>query len=208
MVASKPQIRAMFATPVCVHFHPVASEANAELRPLILEKARAGGRFDREQGWRSEYDFEAWSEVQGQTLFRMLRDLADGLTASRGGGKLTLAWKIAACAAIRQQGHYREVVARPGALWSGVYFVDDGYHKSDDELGGEYELADPRGVLPAMMAPQYGFRMPGGLSAGGREVIRPQTGMIIMNPSWLPCGERRFEGPDNRIAVEFDITAP
>ena len=41
MAATKPQIRSMFATPVCLHFLPVAQEANAELRPLILEKAQA-----------------------------------------------------------------------------------------------------------------------------------------------------------------------
>jgi hypothetical protein len=210
MVASKPQIRNMFATPVCVHFHPVAQEANAELRPLIMNQAQNGGSSNREEGWRSAADFESWSGVQGQTLFRMLSDLANGLTASRNGGRVTaLDWKITASVAIRDKGHYREIAARPGFFWSGIYYVDDGYHKADDEsLGGEYELADPRGVLPAMIAPQYGFRMPGGLSAGGREIIRPQTGMIILHPSWVPSGERRFDGPENRIAIEFDMAAP
>ena len=206
MVASKPQIRSMFVTPVCVHFHPVAQEANAELRPLILERAEAGGSTDRDSGWHSAADFESWSGVQGQTLFRMLRDLADSLTVARSGARAPIEWAITAAAAIREKGHYREISARPGTYWSGVYYVDDGYHKSDDEsLGGEYELADPRGVLPNMIAPQYGFRMPGNQAAPFRETIRPQTGMIILHPSWLPCGERRFDGPDKRITVEFDL---
>ncbi len=51
----------------------------------------------------------------------------------------------------------------PGAIWSGVYYVDDGYAKSDDaDLGGECELADPRGPLPAMVAPQFAYRIPAG----------------------------------------------
>lgn len=201
MAASKPQIRSLFATPVCVHFHPVAQEINAELKPLILAQAQDG------VAWRSNTDFESWSGVQGQTLFRMLRDLADGLTQPRvGGGRLTLDWRIKATAAIRLKGDAMEISARSGSYWSGIYYIDDGYHKADDEaLGGECELADPRGVLPAMVAPQYGYRMPGGLSAGGREIIRPQSGMIILHPSWLPRGERRFEGADKRITIEFDM---
>jgi hypothetical protein len=204
MAASKPQIRSLFATPVCIHFHPVAQEINAELKPLIIAKANGN-----ETNWRSDADFESWSGVQGQTLFRMLRDLADGLIQPRSGGRATLDWKISAAASVRRKSEYAEIAARPGWMWSGVYYIDDGYHKSDDEsLGGECELADPRGVLPAMIAPHLGYRMPGGLSAGGSEIIRPQSGMIILHPSWLPRGERRFDGSDKRITVEFDMAPP
>ena len=201
MVASKPQIRSMFATPVCVHYHPLAQEANAELRPQILEMAARGDT--------PLTDFESWGGVQGQSLFRMLRDLADSLTSTRSSGRVSLDWRITAAVEIREKGSYREIAAKPGAFWSGIYYVDDGYHKSDDEsLGGEYELADPRGVLPAMVAPQYSYRLPGSGMAGFRDTIRPQSGMIILHPSWLPCGEKRFDGADKRIVVEFDMAPP
>lgn len=198
MVASKPQFRSLFVTPVCVHFHPLAQEANTELRPLILERGELGGE--------TLDNFESWSGVQGQTLFRMLRDLADSLTAARSGARVSISWQISAKAEIREKGSYREIAATPGAFWSGIYYVDDGYHKSDDEtLGGEYELADPRGVLPVMFAPQYSYRLPGSGAAGFRETIRPQSGMILLYPSWLPCGEKRFDGADKRVVVAFDM---
>jgi len=212
MVATKPQVRSMFATPVCVHYLPVAQEFNAELRPLIVDKARAetgGGTNNHSQGWRSEPDFERWGGNLAQTLFRVLRDLADSLTATRNGSRVTLDWRIAAAVAIRQKGECLECGARPGWYWSGVYYVDDGYQKSDDDaLGGECELADPRGILPAMMAPQYGFRIPNGLTAGQIETIRPQSGMIVLHPSWQPRGERRFAGAGQRVTVEFDLAVP
>ena len=209
MAATKPQIRSMFATPVCVHFHPVAQEANAELRPLILETAQNHQNNNHGEGWRSLPDFESWGGDQAQTLFRVLRDLADSLTATRAGGRVTLAWKITAAAAIRQKGEYQERAARPGAFWAGVYYVDDGYQKSDDEaLGGECELGDPRGVLPAMIAPHLGFRVPNGLTAGQTETIRPQSGMIILHPAWQPRGERRYDGNAQRIAIEFELAVP
>ena len=210
MVAPKPQIRSMFATPVCQHYLAVAQEFNAELRPLILEKAKLeASNGNHSQGWRSGSDLESWGGSHLQTLFRVARELADSLTATRNGSRVTLDWTIAAAAAIRQKGDYVERAARPGWFWSGIYYVDDGYQKLDDEaLGGECELSDPRGVLPAMVSPQYGFRVPNGLTAGQIETIRPASGMIILHPSWQPRGERRFEGGSQRVTIEFDLAVP
>ncbi|MEI9991208.1 MAG: putative 2OG-Fe(II) oxygenase [Rhizomicrobium sp.] len=205
MAPGKPQIRSLFATPVSIHFLPVAHDVNAALRPLIVERSAPGARG---QGWRSDPDFASWAGEPAQTLFRVARDMADGLTTTRTGGRVALDWKIEAAACLRLKGEYREFAARPGAVWSGVYYVDDGYAKSDDAgLGGECELADPRGPLPAMVAPQFGFRIPGGLTAGANEIIRPQTGMIVLHPSWLARAERRYDGEHQRVAVEFDLTA-
>lgn len=212
MVAPKPQIRSMFATPVCVHYLPVAQEFNAEIKPLILERAKletAPASNNHHQGWRSAPDFESWGGGACQTLFRVLRELADSVTAMRNGTRVVLDWKVEASAAIRNKGEYLERNARPGWYWSGVYYVDDGYNKQDDEsLGGEAELADPRGVLPAMMAPQYGFRVPNGLTAGQIESLRPASGMIILHPSWLSRGEHRFAGAGTRVTIEFDLAPP
>ena len=163
MAATKPQIRSLFATPVAIHFLPVAQEVNAELRPLILEKAQASTNGE---GWNSGADFEKWGAEPAQTVFRVARDLADNMTSTRTGARVALDWKITAAAAVRQKGDYRAFASQPGAYWSGVYYVDDGYAKSDDEtLGGECELADPRGALPIMVAPHLGFRIPGGQTA-------------------------------------------
>jgi hypothetical protein len=210
MATPKPQIRNMFPTPVCIHFLPVAQEVNAELRPVIVDKMSTNGAMDAHgRGWRSTADLESWVGPSVQTLFRVLREQADSLTSTRSGGRVNLEWKISACAVVRQKGEFADLTARPGALWSGVYFVDDGYAKSDDEsLGGECELADPRGALPAMVAPQYAFRIPGGGTAGQVESIRPQTGMIILHPSWQPRGERRHDGTGQRVTIEFDLSPP
>jgi Putative 2OG-Fe(II) oxygenase len=208
MATPKPQIRSMFATPVCVHFLPVAPEMNGQLRPLIVERA-TGGASPRGQGWRSAPDFESWGGGGAQTLFRVARELADNLTATRTGGRVSLDWKISASAALRHKGDYVEMAAKPGAFWSGIYFIDDGYGKSDDEaLLGEVELGDPRGAMPAMVAPHLAYRIPGGVWAGATEPIRPQSGMIILHPAWLARGERRFDGDAQRVTVEFDLMAP
>lgn len=209
MPTPKPQVRSTFATPVVVHFLPVAQEANNDLRPLVIGKMNGDAGTTRGKGWRSANDFESWGGMHAETLYRVARELADSATANRSGGRVTLDWKISACASVRSAGDYRDMAARPGAFWSGIYFIDDGYGKSDDEaLGGEIELGDPRGALPAMVSPSLAFRIPGGLTAGGVEPIRPQTGMIILHPSWLPRGECRYNGASQRVTVEFDLSAP
>jgi hypothetical protein len=206
MAATKPQIRSLFATPIAIHYLPVAQDVNQTLRPLILEKAKSGNDGE---GWNSGPEFESWGAEPAQTVFRVARDLADNLTSTRTGARVALDWKITASATVRQKGDYRAFASQPGTFWSGVYFVDDGYAKSDDvELGGECELADPRGTLPNMVAPQLGFRIPGGQTAGSPEAIRPQSGMIILHPSWLARGERRYEGDHQRVLIEFDLTPP
>jgi hypothetical protein len=211
MAAIKPQIRSLFATPLCVHFLPVATETNASLRPMLLERTKEA--VSRGQGAYARDDFRHWGNHHAETLLSVVTDIADSLTASRNGGRVKTSWRIAARAALRLRGEYQEMTARPGAFWSGVYFADDGYGKSDDEaLGGQCELGDPRGPLPAMVSPQLSFRLPGGQgggqSAGYAEIIRPQSGMILLHPGWLPRGERRYEGDGQRLVIEFELAAP
>jgi Putative 2OG-Fe(II) oxygenase len=208
--ALKPQVQSIFVTPVCTHFLAVAQEANAGWKPLILERMQAKESKPKHGlGWRSTLDFESWGGLHAQTLFRVLRELANNLTATRGGGRVELDWRISACAVVRQNGEHGEICTRPGGFWSGVYYVDDGYAKSDDvALGGELILSDPRGPAPAMVAPDLAFRVPGGLTAGLNETIRPKSGMILLFPSWIPCGEKRYDGANHRITIEFDLAPP
>ena len=206
MATPKPQIKSTFATPSCIHFLPVANEVNVDLRALATQRFAVATGVKGGEGWHSDSDLESWGGNAAQTLFRVLRELADAMTATRAGGRVSVDWKITACATVRQKGEYGAMAARPGAFWSGVYFIDDGYNKSDDvALGGEVELADPRGALPAMVAPQLAFRIPGGGSAGQTETIRPSSGMIVLHPSWQPRGERRYDGEGQRITIEFDL---
>ena len=206
----KPQIRSAFPTPVCTHYFPVAPEANAELRPLILERMQGGDPpHEAGLGWRSAPDFESWGGGRVPTLFRVLRELANTLTATRAGGRIDLEWRIAASAAVRSKGEHADIRARPGGFWSALYYVEDGYAKSDDAaLGGEIVLGDPRGVVPAMVSPELALRIPGGLTAGLSETIRPQSGMIVLFPSWMPVGEKRYDGAGQRIAIEADLLPP
>lgn len=207
MATPKPQIRSAFPTPVCVHYLPVAAEVNAELRPLVLDRMQASGATE-ETGWRSSDEIAGWGGGAAQTLFRMLRELADNMTGTRVGGRVALEWTVAAHAEVRRKGAAVAPATRPEAFWAGVYFVDDGYRSDDENLGGECELLDPRGALLAGLAPHLGFRIPGGATAGMSELIRPKSGMILMHPGWMSRGERASQGQGQRIAIGFQLALP
>ena len=213
MPPTKPQIHSLFATPLCVHFLPVAVEMNAALKPMIA--AKLDGAKSKDQGAYAAEDFRSWGNHHAETLFTVVTDIADSMTASRTGGRVKTDWKIAARASMRFKGEHKDAAAtRAGAFWAGVYFVDDGYGKSDDDaLGGQVKLGDPRGPMPAMVAPSLSFRLLSGLSGsqgggGFSVVIRPQSGMILLYPGWLPRGERAYEGEEQRLVIEFELSAP
>ncbi|MBV9332078.1 MAG: hypothetical protein JOZ55_11040, partial [Alphaproteobacteria bacterium] len=196
MSTPKPQIRIVFPTPICQHFLPVAAEANTELKQIILDKFAANGERPARKGWRSPPDLEQWGGAHVATLMRVVRELADGMTATRAGARVSVDWRSEVSACVRNAGEKSVPSNARSAFWSGIYYVDDGYQKSDDEaLGGECELKDPRGAQAAAAAPQYAFRVPGGLTAGQTERIRPNSGMIILHPAWLARSERPFSGP-------------
>jgi hypothetical protein len=206
MPPTKPQIHNLFPTPLCVHYLPVAVEMNAALKPLIIERTQ--GVKSRGHGAYAAEDFRSWGNHHAETLFTVVTDIADSMTASRTGGRVKVDWKITARAGLRLKGEDKAHDARAGTFWAGVYFVDDGYAKSDeDALGGQVELGDPRGPLPAMVAPSLSFRLPG-QNGGFSEVIRPQSGMLLLHPGWLPRGERAYEGEGQRLVVEFELSAP
>jgi len=94
----------------------------------------------------------------------------------------------------------------PGAYWSGAYYVDDGGCADDPSLGGEFEMLDPRGGAPAMLAPALKFASEDGLSVCGAETVRPKPGLLMLFPSWLVHQVRPYRGNALRISIAFNLS--
>jgi uncharacterized protein (TIGR02466 family) len=142
------------------------------------------------------------------------RNLANRMTTDRAGnagsgphpGHFAVTWRGNMWANINRTGHGNEFHSHPGAYWSAVYYVDDGGIDDDPSLGGELEFMDPRGPLPAMNAPHLGFAMPGGLSAGATERVRPKAGRLVLFPAWMLHQVRPYRGTAERISVALNLT--
>lgn len=202
------ELRSYFATPVAVVQLPDAAELNAEIREAVLlrEEKTAGVQHSNLGGWQSDHEFASWGGASGKRMLEAAIQLATKMTANRAGKAVNIAWKVTAWANINRRGHGNEFHTHPGCFWSGTYYVDDGGIGEDRELDGAFEMQDPRGVAPAMYAPNLGFSTPGGQSVGASELIYPKAGQLILFPSWLQHAVRPYHGDKTRISIAFNLT--
>ena len=157
---------------------------------------------------------DRWGGAPAIKLLAFGRNFANRMTTDRSGnagggphpGYFAVTWTANMWANINRSGHGNEYHSHPGAFWSGVYYVDDAGIDADPSLGGELEFMDPRGPLPAMAAPHLGYAIPGGLSSGATERIRPKSGRMVLFPSWVLHQVRPYHGTAERISIAFNLT--
>jgi uncharacterized protein (TIGR02466 family) len=202
------QVQSLFATPVAVAMVPDAARLNTALARTILEREKMGPGTVASNlgGWQSSWDFPEWGGEAGRRILEIGQALANRLTANRQGRQVTVRWRTNAWANVNRRGDANEFHTHPGAYWSGVYYVDDGGIAEDPNLGGEFEVQDPRGVRPAMYAPALTFNLPGGQTVGASELLRPRAGMMTLFPSWVSHQVRPYRGERVRISIAFNLS--
>ena len=198
----------LFPTPVAVAPVNEAGPLNDALRECILQHRGTCDSVDRSNdgGWQSADDFASWSGVAGAQLLEVARRLADQLTSVQtdaGLKRLAPVWKINAWANVNESGDANHAHHHPASYWSGVYWVDAG---GTGTQGGQFEMMDPRGILPCFLAPQLHYAVSGCLSAGLSEFLVPCAGTMIMFPSWLVHAVRRYRGKGSRISIAFNFS--
>jgi uncharacterized protein (TIGR02466 family) len=158
-------------------------------------------------GWQSSWDMHEWGGPAMHKVLAHARALVDDATVDRAGMHPKIAWRINSWANVSRTGHGNQFHTHPGALWSASYYVDDGGIGDDPSLGGEFEVRDPRGVAPAMYAPQLTFPGPEFVALGESQRLTPRAGVLIVFPSWLSHGVCPYRGDGVRIsiAVNFSI---
>ena len=199
---------ALFPTPVVHYEVPGSAELNAELRAVIerQEKFDAGTEHSNFGGWQSTWDMDKWGGVPVLKLLAHMRNTANRVTCNRQGQPVVVTWKANIWANVNRTGHGNEFHSHPGSFWAAVYYVDDGGIATDPSLGGELEIMDPRAPGVAMYAPQLAFNVPGGLSVGANEVVRPKPGLMVMFPAWLLHQVRPYKGSAERISIACNLS--
>ena len=209
-VGAPPELSVLklFPTPVLIATMPDAEALNAELRSIILAREEVSESVERSNrgGWQSSWDLHQWGGPPVQKVLAFARSIVDDATVDRTGKRDQLAWRINCWANVNRAGHGNQFHTHPGALWSAGYYVDDGGISDDPSLGGEFEIADPRGVAPVMYAPRLTFPGPDGLSLGESQRLTPRSGAIIVFPSWLQHGVCPYRGTRERISIAINFS--
>jgi hypothetical protein len=79
-----------------------------------------------------------------------------------------------------------------------VYYVDAGTATESRPLGGVLEFLDPRGGVEAVSTPGDPYREP--------IRVQPESGLLVIFPSWLYHWVHPYAGQLPRIAVSFNAT--
>lgn len=201
-------IAGLFPTPVLTAALAEAAALNPALRGVILAREQGHPSVSHSNlgGWQSDTQFLDWGGAPAKRLLAIVTNAIDQMTADRAGRAVKIDWHSNGWANVNRSGHGNEFHTHPGCFWSAVYYVDDGGIGADPALGGELELADPRGVAPAMHAPHVSFALRGGQSAGVSELVRPHSGLLVVFPSWLSHAVRPYRGSGIRISIAINFS--
>lgn len=207
------QVDSLFETPLIRDVIPGAAELNAVLSRTIAQ-ARAstpGVRKSNIHGWQSGPDMMRWGGEAAQTVARHFVALCDRYTAEidpRARDRKPFRWYIDQWANVSRRGASNEYHCHPGAVWSAVYYVSDGYAGSDDAaLGGEIVFRDPRMPMTRMLPLDLRYRDPDGEIGVDERRIRPITGGLLMFPPWLMHAVQPYHGDGDRISIAMNVTA-
>ena len=205
---ARAEVRQLFATPVAIATLPEAGPINAALKRIILgrEAKQPSTQHSNLGGWQSSWDFHEWGGPELQSVLSSAAALADQMTTDRQGQSVKVHWKTNCWANVNRKGQGNEFHTHPGSFWSGSYYVEDGGAAADPRLGGEFEVQDPRGVAPAMYAPNLTFAGRDGPAVGAAEMMSPRAGMLILFPSWLQHAVRPYWGEGVRISIAFNLS--
>lgn len=196
-MAENGRLEHTFATPVFRYVLKNVDLLNAQLCDLILERERTKPSMAKSNqgGWQSSPDFFDWGGSVVMTLERYLNAALKIATARMlFPANFRIEFHLYGWAAVNRLGHYNTMHVHPMATWSGVYYVDAGEDPSDSP-GAVLEFSHP--ITASVMT-----FLPGLLSSA--RIVRPETGMIILFPSYLQHSVRMYQGSRPRICVAFN----
>lgn len=208
VAAPETTVLRLFPTPVFIATIPEYQTLNAELKRIILEREKASGGVERSNrgGWQSSWDMYEWGGEPIRRVLNFARAIVDEATVDRAGRHHKIAWRINCWANVNRTGHGNQFHTHPGGLWSVSYYVDDGGVDADRTLGGEFEIADPRGAATIMYAPHFTFPGEDGQGLGESQRLTPRAGAMIVFPSWLWHGVCPYRGTRERISIAINFS--
>ncbi|HVZ09241.1 TIGR02466 family protein [Rhodopila sp.] len=191
----------LFASPVLEHVWADAAALNVALRERILAHARhdPGTQQTNIGGWHSAVGRLDFCGEAGMRLIEhmgaMTEEATRRLYAVHGGGRGSVSWALSAWANVSWKGHSNGVHTHPGATWSGVYYVDDGdcAPGADDTA---IHLLDPNAARSNVFFPELSCQP---------VRFRPQPGLMILFPSYVPHHVPPHTGDRPRISIAFNV---
>lgn len=198
----------LYPTPVILHDLDGADYLNTDLAARIRAKRDEDDGIKRSNygGWHSEVDMMVWAEDAARIILGEAINASSKQTADiHPHGKRDFNFDVQMWANISGPGHSNQMHCHPGALWSGVYYVDNGEDASGADVEGELLLLDPRFPMNTMYMPELVLRDEAGKAQYSQTPIRPKNGRMVLFPAWLKHSVRPYKGTRERISIAFNL---
>ena len=198
----------LFSTPVILFDFPDSEQINGSLADLIRRKRDNHDGIGRSNlgGWHSEDDMMAWAPDQARRILTQAVELCGPKLADvHPGGKRDFQFDARMWANINGPNHANQLHCHPGAIWSGVYYVNIGEDGSGADLEGELMLQDPRFPMNTMYMPDLLLKDADNEPQYSQFAVKPANGRMVLFPSWLMHSVRPYKGNGERISVAFNV---
>ncbi|MEO1642594.1 MAG: TIGR02466 family protein [Pseudomonadota bacterium] len=196
----------LFTTPVLKAVFPDYQSANRHLLQTIASKrAEDPTGIDRSNqgGWHSNIDMLTWGGSEAARLAEFATSLcAPHLADIHAGGKRDFRFVCDMWTNINPPGAQNAYHCHPGAVWAGVYYVDNGGREGP---GGELMLQDPRFPMAYMTVPDLVMRDGAGEPARATYSVAPKPGVLVMFPGWLGHSVRPHKGHRERVSIALNL---
>lgn len=192
----------LFASPFLAYTWPDSDELNKDLRLKILAHERDDPKRGQSKsnvgGWHSETGQLPFCGASGKLLIERMIAFTNEATARTLAGRACppFTWTLEAWANVNRVGDFNRSHIHGMSTWSGTYYVDDGDPPAEEEFGTALEITDPCAQRSTTFFPAV---LPPGI------FIRPQAGLMVLFPSYIPHMVMPHRGKRPRISIAFNF---
>lgn len=192
----------LFSTPLVSYVWEDAPAINPALRERILAymTKSPGENKTNVGGWHSDPGQLEFCGDVGRQLIRHMYEMADEATRRTlqecGQTMRPMRWTLHAWANVNHTGNFNRMHTHPGTTWSGTYYVDAGDPPLEEQHGTPIHFFDPCQGRANTFLPQI---VP--ISV----LVRPEPGLMILFPSYLPHMVFPHTGSTPRISIAFNL---
>ncbi|MEM9014750.1 MAG: TIGR02466 family protein [Pseudomonadota bacterium] len=183
-----------------------AKNLNAQLLQVITAQKNQSAGMQRSNinGWHSTTDMLRWGGEAAKSLAIAMLQTVGAYTRDVGmrDGQARFEMAMDMWANVSPRGAANQFHAHAGALWSGVYYVDDG-----GDSTASLVLLDPNFPTNRMYAPDLQATGPSGESYPSQREFSPEPGKLIIFPSWLTHGVKPHQGARERVSIAMNVMA-
>ena len=211
--AKSAQYKGVFETPLIIADVPDVAELTGELRAIINERRNSHESTIRtnQLGWQSDLGMLQWGGEPAKKLGSLMVQMCSRFTHDIGQAdpeKPRFEWSAEMWANICPPGVGHESHTHPGALWSAVFYVDDGLAERESPSNAGYlVMQDPRNPLPVMYKPDLRYTDAEGKVYRSDHRFIPKIGQIIAFPSWVSHWVTPHTGKRERISIALNMIA-